>query len=269
MLQNAGRQPIVQAIAKPLVRLAAIGDLHIRERSNRQFDGLLDRLGTRADLLVVAGDLTESGRLSEAEVAGEILGHLGLPVVAVLGNHDRRGLRPRAFRQALEQHGVRVLDGESVVVELDRGASVGIAGVSGSGGGFWREEHAAAPHGRAFRALAVKVRREAERLDRALRDLDVPLKVVVTHFAPTVATLGAEPTAKWWMLGNAELGRVIDRHDVDVVIHGHAHLGVPTGVTVGGTPVRNAALPVNGDVVLLSLGGRALDAVGPDRDRHL
>jgi len=252
MLLHAGQQRIVQPVAEPMVRLAAIGDLHIRDHAGRDIDDLLDGLASRADLLVVAGDITESGRVIEAEVAGEVLGRSGLPVVAVLGNHDRRGLRRRAFRQALEQAGVRVLDGESVVVDRG-GALVGIAGVSGCGGGFWRDEHAAAPHGRAFRAVAVKVRREAERLDIALRELHVPLKVVVTHFAPTAATLGAEPPAKWWMLGNAELGRVIDRHNVDLVVHGHAHLGSPYGVTAGGTPVRNAALPVNGRVVVIPL----------------
>ncbi|MBA3414680.1 MAG: metallophosphoesterase [Chloroflexia bacterium] len=256
MLHQPDHQLIVQVSQRAEVRLAAIGDLHLRDREPSEVPALLEGLAARADLLVVAGDLTENGRVAEATVAGQLLGGIGLPVVAVLGNHDLRGVRRRAFRQAIESEGVRVLDGDSVVIELASGQRIGIAGVAGSGGGFWREEHAVAPYGRAFRAVAVKVRREAERLDAAICALDAPVKVVVTHFAPTATTLGTEPAAKWWMLGNAELGKVIDRHRIDLVVHGHAHLGSPHGRTAGGTPVHNAALPVNGGVVVIRLHSR-------------
>jgi hypothetical protein len=46
------------------------------------------------------------------------------------------------------------------------------------------------------------------------------------------------------MLGNCELGVVLDRCVPDLVIHGHAHLGTLRGLTPGGVPVRNVALPV-------------------------
>lgn len=253
MLHSIGLQPQAPETGDRIINVAAISDLHLRDRAPEAPIAALDGLSTRADLLIVAGDITENGRVGEAAVAGSLLGHLGLPVVAVLGNHDLRGLRRRAFRAELERHGITVLDGESVVIDLANGRQIGIAGVAGSGGGFWTDRHASAPHGRAFRAVAVRVRREAQHLDAALAQLVVPVKVVVTHFAPTATTLGSEPPAKWWMLGNAELGRVIDKHQVDLVIHGHAHLGAPTGQTAGGTPVRNAALPVNGGVIVIPL----------------
>jgi hypothetical protein len=52
------------------------------------------------------------------------------------------------------------------------------------------------------------------------------------------------------MLGNCELGVVLDRRVPDLVIHGHAHLGTLRGSTLGGVPVRNVALPVAGRVHL-------------------
>jgi hypothetical protein len=52
------------------------------------------------------------------------------------------------------------------------------------------------------------------------------------------------------MLGNCELGVVLDRRLPDLVIHGHAHLGTLRGRTPGGVPVRNVALPVVGRVHL-------------------
>ncbi|HYH11227.1 MAG TPA: hypothetical protein VD789_02640, partial [Thermomicrobiales bacterium] len=67
-------------------------------------------------------------------------------------------------------------------------------------------------------------------------------------------TLGLEPMMKHWMLGNSILGRVVDRHDVSLVVHGHAHLGNYEGYTPGGTPVRNVALPVIGRPAVIELG---------------
>jgi hypothetical protein len=52
------------------------------------------------------------------------------------------------------------------------------------------------------------------------------------------------------MLGNCELGVVLDRRAPDLVVHGHAHLGTLKGRTPGGIPVRNVALPVVGRVHL-------------------
>ena len=237
-----------------MIRIAAIGDLHVQKRQLGHVQ-LLEGLGERADLLILAGDITNNGFLGEADAAAEALAKVGIPVVAVLGNHDRRAMRRRAVRARLEQAGIRVLDGESTVIQTAEG-SVGIAGVSGSGGGFWTEDEERLLRHRAFRAIALRIRREAERLDRALDGLDTDLRVAVTHFSPTASTLGVEPLVKYWMLGNTELGRVIDAHNVDLVIHGHAHLGNPEGMTQGGAVVRNAALPVNGEVVVIEVEPR-------------
>lgn len=242
-----------------MIRVAAIGDLHFRLRQQASPD-LLTGLEDRADLLVLAGDITDRGFVGEADAAVDALARVSVPVVAVLGNHDRRGLRRRALRERLEAAGIRVLDGESTVITTAHG-DIGIAGVSGSGGGFWTEEEERLLRLRAFRALALRIRREAERLDRALSALDTDAIVAVTHFSPTTTTLGAEPLAKYWMLGNTELARVIDAHPVDLVIHGHAHLGNPEGVTPGGALVRNVALPVTGGVVTIDLEPRRAAAV--------
>ena len=76
------------------------------------------------------------------------------------------------------------------------------------------------------------------------------MRIATLHFAPTTTTLGREPLAKYWMLGNCELGVVLDRRSPDLVVHGHAHLGTLKGRTPGGVPVRNVALPIVGRVHL-------------------
>ena len=232
------------------VRIAAIGDLHVRGQEDQcMVPGLRD-LREHADLLLIAGDLTENGRLLEAEAAAELLVASRLPVVAVLGNHDLRSLRRTAFRQALERRGVEVLNGQATVVRLPNGTRVGIAGTTGCGGGFWPEEGPDAVHTRTFKRLALRSSRECAALERALLALDADVRIAATHYAPTTSTLGREPLAKYWMLGNCELGVVVDRRRPDLVIHGHAHLGTLNGRTPGGVPVRNVALPVVGKVHL-------------------
>ncbi len=232
-----------------VARLAAVGDLHIRPRTPITLEPELLGLSPQVDALIITGDITDSGRMAEVTRAARLFASMSVPVVAVLGNHDLRCLRRTAFRKVLEEAGVAVLNGDTWVVTTAAGLRIGFAGVGGCGGGFWPVEGPHAIHSRAFKALALRSFREVRRLDRALSRLDADFRVAITHFAPTISTLGDEPLMKYWMLGNCELGRVVDRHVVDLVFHGHAHLGNPAGQTAGGTPVRNVAYSVTGGVV--------------------
>jgi Icc-related predicted phosphoesterase len=254
-VESAHSESIPSVRWAPSIRIAATGDLHVRGPADLRILPWLVGLDERADLLVVTGDLTENGRIAEAEIAGELLAAARLPVVAVLGNHDLRSLRRVAFRRVLERAGVEVLDGRATVVQTQDGTRVGIAGTTGSGGGFWPVEGPDAIHSRTFKRLAVRAVRECHALDQALHDLDADVTIAATHYAPTTSTLGREPLAKYWMLGNCELGVVLDRRPPHLVVHGHAHLGTLRGATPGGIPVRNVALPVVGGIHLECLDG--------------
>lgn len=248
----------------PGARIAAVGDLHFRNQENQRFSQGLGDISLHADLLLVAGDLTDNGRLAEAEAAGEYLATARVPVIAVLGNHDLRSLRRVAFRRALERWGVEVLDGRATRLMLPNGATVGIAGTPGCGGGFWPLEGPNAIHARTLKRLAVRTKRESLALDTALRcSVEADIVIALTHFAPTVSTLGREPLAKYWMLGNCDLGRVLDNRHPDLVIHGHAHLGTLHGSTPGGLPVRNVAWSVAGGVYFEAVGAVTAPASQP------
>lgn len=223
------------------LRIAAIGDLHIRTTVPTELVRQAMSLESLADILVIAGDITNGGRIQEVEIACDLLRRIQIPMLTVLGNHDRRTTRRRHFISLLENSGVRVLDPGTVEI-----GGVGFAGVGGSGGGFWPEEAVTTPANRAVQAMAVRARREALRLDRALSSLDTPVKIAVLHFAPTISTLTGEPPAKYPLLGNSALGRIVDKHQVHLVLHGHAHLGSPEGTTPGGVPVRNVASDIHG-----------------------
>ena len=231
------------------VRLAAIGDLHMKADGSSLSSPLTD-LRQRADVLLVAGDMTDTGRLVEAEAAAELLASAKVPIIAVMGNHDLRTVRRVALRRVFERQGITILDGGTRHITTHSGVRIGIAGITGSGGGFWPIEGPDAMHARTLKRLALRSRREALALDRSLSSLDADVVIALMHFSPTISTLGREPIAKYWMLGNCELGLVLDRHRPDLVIHGHAHLGNLAGHTVGGVPVRNVAVPVTSDVYI-------------------
>ncbi len=252
-MESSNGSPHTSLQSQRPIRLAAIGDLHLRTSIPRQLADDLSAIDGLADLLVITGDLTEGGKIPEVELAREMLSGIRMPKVAVLGNHDRRGLRRKAMRIALESSGVTLLDGTAMTMTFDDGRRLGIAGVGGYGGGFWPEEVPDLVSARISKAVGVRARRESLRLQNALEDLvdqRNTANIVVLHYSPTVSTLGNEPLIKYWMLGNSLLGKVIDEHQVDLVLHGHAHLGNHIGQTPGGVPVRNVAAHVTGRPML-------------------
>ncbi len=118
-----------------MIRIAAVGDLHYGEGSQGILRPGLEHLPDRADLLLLAGDLTRWGKPEEVQVLADELRGVPIPMIAVLGNHDYHCGHEVEVRHVLEGAGVRVLEGEGTTVEID-GVRVGIAGTKGFGGGF-------------------------------------------------------------------------------------------------------------------------------------
>ena len=71
-----------------VIRIAAVGDVHLDEDVVGRFRPALERLPEQADVLLLAGDLTRHGTEEEARCVATEFGGLAVPVVAVLGNHD-------------------------------------------------------------------------------------------------------------------------------------------------------------------------------------
>jgi Icc-related predicted phosphoesterase len=224
------------------VRVAAVGDVHIGLEGGGMLRPLLDRLPEEADVLLLAGDLTRHGDPAEAEVlAGELDG-IGVPVVSVLGNHDHHSGCPEKVASVLEDVGVRILEGDAVILDVD-GVTLGVAGTKGFGGGFtgacgseFGEEE--------MKAFMRHSRHLAESLEAALAGLDTDLRVALLHYSPVDGTLEGEPLEIYPFLGSSLLAEAIDRAGADFAFHGHAHAGTETGTTPGGVPVDNVAYPV-------------------------
>lgn len=247
----------VRFVSSSFVRIAAIADLHVHvDDSLFHLQTALEGIEDAADVLLVPGDLTEMGLVTEMAPLAALLHSVRIPKLVVLGNHDRRSMRRTALKRILKDADTVVLDGSSSIIQLSEQRRIGIAGTTGTGGGFklGQEEFGYGP--RFTNAVQLKSRRESARLRRTLHALvneQPDVLVVMSHFAPTTTTLGDEPPLKYWMLGNALLGRTIDEFKPNLVVHGHSHLGNEIGVTAGGTPVRNVALPVTGGISIFDL----------------
>ncbi|WP_280508257.1 metallophosphoesterase family protein [Nocardia flavorosea] len=226
------------------MRIAAVGDVHLGTDSRGLLRPALRELPALADVLLLAGDLTKHGTPAEGEVVAREFADVGVPVVAVLGNHDHHSDAAAEMTGLLESCGITVLEGAATTLDID-GTSLGIAGTKGFGGGF-AGKCASVFGERLMREFAGHTIELATALDTALAELDTDITVVLTHYSPVSDTLHGEPREIYPFLGSYLLGEPIDTHGADLAVHGHAHAGTERGSTPGGIRVRNVAQPVIG-----------------------
>jgi len=218
------------------MRIAATADLHFSAQTQGLLKEQLGRVRDEADVLVLAGDLTNFGRPQEMEPLVNVLVRLRIPTIAVLGNHDYESGQEAELMRMMTAEGIKVLDGTGY--ERD---GVGFAGTKGFIGGFGRGVLTAfgEPEVKAFVKVSID---EAMKLERAMSQLRAAKRVVVLHYAPISATVAGEAQEIYPYLGSSRLAEVVDRHGAELVVHGHAHHGSPDGKTTAGIPVHNVAI---------------------------
>jgi|SRR5450432_898591 len=218
------------------MRIAATADLHFSLANQAPLQEQLTKARDEADVLVLAGDLTNYGQPAEMEPLLNVLVRLRVPTVAVLGNHDYESGKEVELMRMMTSAGVKVLDGSGY--ERD---GVGFAGTKGFVGGFGRGVLTAfgEPEIKTFVRASID---EALKLERGLSQLRSAKRVVVLHYSPILATVQGEPPEIFPFMGTSRLAEVIDRHGADLVLHGHAHHGSLEGQTTAGVAVRNVAI---------------------------
>src|SRR5436853_7407437 len=96
---------------EPIV-VAGLGDLHVEESSVHPFRALFTEISERADVLALCGDLTNLGKVREAEILAEDLHACTIPVIGVLGNHDYECGDVEKVMQILQQAGLCLLESQ-------------------------------------------------------------------------------------------------------------------------------------------------------------
>lgn len=197
------------------MRLLCFSDLHRDEAAARRLAGLA--LGANPAALVSAGDLGVDGVQSPGLYAA--FQHVGVPVLAVPGNHD--GLE--AYLAALREAGWQDLD--SRAFELDGWVMAGYGqlhldpGPSGPDAGAQRDDPA---------------------LTALLAQLEPfpPSRLVLVSHLPPWGTLSSRDR-RFVDRGSAQLRRWIVTRQPAAVICGHVHHPEPVVERIGETLVVN------------------------------
>src|SRR5918911_5315185 len=121
--------------ASRCVRVAASADIHAASGDADRVREAFAHVEQCADLVLLAGDLTQHGEADEARVLADACRGLSIPVIAVLGNHDWHSDRIADITRLLGEAGLVVLERAHTILPI-KGVSVGIAAVKGFVGGF-------------------------------------------------------------------------------------------------------------------------------------
>jgi Icc-related predicted phosphoesterase len=218
------------------MRIAATADLHFNPQSYAKLKDQFERLRDDADVLVLAGDLTNYGQPSEMEPLLNVLVRLRVPTIVVLGNHDYESGKEEELCRMVVAAGIKLLDGTAY--ERD---GVGFAGTKGFVGGFGRAMLTAFGE-REIKQFVQASIDEALKLERAMAQLRTDKRVVVLHYSPIPDTVHGEAPEIFPFMGTSRLAEVVDRHGADLVVHGHAHHGKIDGRTTAGVAVHNVAI---------------------------
>lgn len=224
---------------KQIVRIAALGDLHVRETSQGSFTDLFADISEKADILVLCGDLTDHGLPGEAEVLAKEFLACRIPIVGVLGNHDLEGDVPETIKQILHDAKMIFLDEENYELY-----DVGFTGTKGFMGGFDKYALGALHWEKSTRLFVEEAVNEALKLENGLARLQTKYKIAALHYAPIRETIEGEPLELYPYLGSSRLAEPLDSFEASVVFHGHADYGKPEGKTLKGIPVYNVAYPL-------------------------
>jgi Icc-related predicted phosphoesterase len=239
-----GSRPLAQLLKQDgphmagVVRIAAVGDIHCTKTAQGSLQALFARMAEAADMMLLAGDLTDYGLPEEARVLARELTPLRIPTAAVLGNHDVESDKQEEICRILTDAGVSVLDGDATEM-----LGIGIAGVKGFGGGFgpralgaWGE--------RIIKQFVHEAIEEALKLEAALARLRTPTLIALLHYSPVQKTVEGEPLEIYPFVGSSRLEEPINRFPVSLVVHGHAHRGQLEGTTKTNVPVYNVSMPL-------------------------
>jgi predicted MPP superfamily phosphohydrolase len=202
------------------IRIAAAGDIHAGTADADRVKAAFAQAALDADLILLAGDLTQHGQVDEVCVVADACRDLEIPVVAVLGNHDWHNDGP-GMRGALRAAGIPVLENDAH-----------------DAGGVWL-------------AGLEDTRYRSPDVARALRDVpdDAPV-IVLSHDPDQFPTVpGRVALTVSGHLHGGQVGvpvvrrpfipsRFGERYAAGHVVEGGRHLYVTTGIGTTGWPIR-------------------------------
>src|SRR5260221_13881515 len=98
------------------MKIEALADIHIGLGSEGSYKEQFRTVSERANVLIICGDLTQTGAVTEAEILREELSVLTVPCICVLGNNDYEQNQEGKIAQTLANSHVFVLQGTNKMI---------------------------------------------------------------------------------------------------------------------------------------------------------
>ena len=231
------------------MRIAAVGDVHGGENLpalRKDLEGL-----DPPDLFLLAGDLTDHDDVGGfVEVVDAVKARTSCPIYGVFGNNEY----PQSHEEYRKRTGIPLLTDEVATVRV-AGREVRIVGSTGclDRPTWWQRTN--------LPGIARLYDERVAKIDAFLEGGGI--RILLTHYPPTYATMGGEKDEWRPELGSKKLEAVILRRRPELVVHGHIHKGIPfatlaTGQRTidafdprGAVPVYNVAYPVTRKITVI------------------
>src|SRR5258707_9221038 len=113
VLRKSRRRSRKAASSDETMRIAATADLHFVPANQAVLREQLDQVRNEADVLIIAGDLTNYGKPAEMEPLLNAIVRIRVPTIAVLGNHDFESGCEQELITMMTNAGIKVLDGNA------------------------------------------------------------------------------------------------------------------------------------------------------------
>lgn len=224
-----------------MIRLALTADVHM-PKYLPLFKTSLQHLKD-VNLILIAGDLVYRNAYEQLlELVKTIREFSQASIFACFGNEEWEGYEDKYIKV----REIIWLNDESLTLNV-QGLNVHLIGSRGllDRPTFWQRTHVKDIH-RRYEARFLKI-------NRMLREVKGEYVLVITHYAPTYATLEGESETAWPEMGCRRMENVIRETNPLIWIHGHAHKSTRLETWVGFTYVLNVSLPARGGIVVLDL----------------
>ncbi|RLG75291.1 MAG: metallophosphoesterase [Thermoprotei archaeon] len=209
-------------------------------------------IAQRPDVILLAGDIVNKSNVGALRPVLATFRKLGsVPIIAVFGNEEYFEDESKYISTYPE---VRWLNDEYEIVEV-KGVKICIIGTRGV------LERPTAWQQRNVPNIRALYRERMQKIMALLVECKArtSLTILLTHYAPTYATVKGEPPSVYPYLGARIIERLDDSCRPQLAIHGHAHNAKVLKALVSGVEVYNVSLPARRGVTLIKLAVKEVE----------
>lgn len=210
------------------------------------FQSALENTKQEPDVVLFAGDMVERNKVFMYKPVIELVRkkYPNTPIVAVFGNEEYRGyekLYMQIYKEIawLNDSYLSLFDNELCII--------------GTRGGLDRPTQWQSKNIPGIERYYAELPFNIERLALMLRNSNCKKIILLSHYGVTYKNLLGEDVNTYPYLACSRFEKILRREIIDMVIHGHIHLGQYELVYVKDVPVYNVSLPARKKIVEIKI----------------